>query len=152
MCLFLWIQILEAHEFRHSEKSYHELQIILGDAAADLNDAAGEVVSTAREYPTRLATTCKRYTTSFTYLVGVGMDMAGQAKDTETRNQMVISLKNVSMVSSKLLTVAKTVNADPSAPNAKNLLTAAARAVTEAINGLVDVCTASAPGCNNCVL
>jgi len=59
---------------------------------------------------------------------------------------MVKSLKNVSTASSKLLTVAKTVNADPSAPNAKNLLTAAARAVTEAINGLVDMCTASAPG------
>ena len=46
--------------------------------------------------------------------------------------------------------VSKTINADPQAPNAKNQLTAAARAVTEAINGLVDVCTASAPGQEEC--
>lgn len=42
------------------------------------------------------------------------------------------------------------MGADPSAPNVKNQLTAAARAVTDAINGLVDVCTASAPGQKEC--
>lgn len=123
---------------------------MLGSAAADLNDAAGEVVATARESPTRLAWTSKTYSSSFSYLMGVGMEMAGQTKDADTRSQMIVSLKNVSLVSSKLLTVAKTANADPSAPNAKNNLTAAARAVTEAINGLVDVCTASAPGQKEC--
>ena len=40
---------------------------------------------------------------------------------------MVVSLKNVSMVSSKLLVTAKSVAADPSAPNARNQLAAAAR-------------------------
>jgi talin len=123
---------------------------MLGSAAADLNDAAGEVVGTARESPTRLAWASKTYSTSFCYMMNVGMEMAGQTKDTETRSQMIVSLKNITLVSGKLLTVAKTANADPSAPNAKNNLTAAARAVTEAINGLVDVCTASAPGQKEC--
>lgn len=40
---------------------------------------------------------------------------------------MVVSLKNVSMVSSKLLVTAKHVAADPAAPNAKNQLASAAR-------------------------
>lgn len=40
---------------------------------------------------------------------------------------MVVSLKNVSLVSSKLLSTAKTVASNPTAPNAKNQLTAAAR-------------------------
>lgn len=123
---------------------------MLGSAAADLNDAAGEVVATARESPTRLAWTSKTYSSSFVYLMGVGMEMAGQTKDTDQRSQMIVSLKNVSSVSSRLLGIAKTVNADPSAPNGKNQLTAAARAVTDAINGLVDVCTASAPGQKEC--
>lgn len=144
--------VLDAETIRQAttEKSYHELQTLLSGAAADLNDAAGIVVSTARESPSHLAGTAKRYTTSFVHLIGVGKDIAAQTKDSETHHQMVKSLKNVSTASSKLLTVAKTVNADPSAPNAKNLLTAAARAVTEAINGLVDMCTASAPGQKEC--
>lgn len=124
---------------------------MLGNAAADLNDAAGEVVATARESPpTRLAWSSKTYSTSFGYLMRVGVEMAGQTKDGDTRSQMITSLKTVSLVSSKLLTVAKTLGADPSAPNVKNQLTAAARAVTDAINGLVDVCTASAPGQKEC--
>lgn len=48
-------------------------------------------------------------------------------QDKEVQGQMVVSLKNVSMVSSKLLVTAKSVAADPSAPNAKNQLAAAAR-------------------------
>lgn len=48
-------------------------------------------------------------------------------QDTEVRGQMVVSLKNVSMTSSKLLVTAKSVAADPSAPNSKNQLQAAAR-------------------------
>lgn len=75
--------------------------------------------------------------------------MAGQTQ-AETRSQMVVSLKNVSITSSKLLTTAKAVAADPNAPNAKNQLSAAARAVTDSINYLVDVCTSTAPGQNEC--
>lgn len=78
------------------------------------------------------------------------MEMAGQTKDTEARGQMVISLKNVSVVSSKLLTTAKSVSADPTLPNGKNQLAAAARAVTDSINHLVDVCTSAAPGQTEC--
>lgn len=78
------------------------------------------------------------------------MEMAGQTKDTEARGQMVISLKNVSVVSSKLLTTAKTVSADPSLPNGRNQLAAAARGVTDSINHLVNVCTSAAPGQNEC--
>ncbi|KZS21620.1 Talin-2 [Daphnia magna] len=143
-------EMLNGERYPRSDKSYHELQTMLGSAAADLNDAAGEVVGTARESPTRLAWASKTYSTSFCYVMNVGMEMAGQTKDTETRSQMIVSLKNITLVSGKLLTVAKTANADPSAPNAKSNLTAAARAVTEAINGLVDVCTASAPGQKEC--
>lgn len=77
------------------------------------------------------------------------MEMAGQTT-TEIRNQMIVSLRNVSMTSTKLLSTAKSVAADPNAPNAKNQLSAAARAVTDSINYLVDVCTSGAPGQNEC--
>jgi len=71
---------LDAETIRQAttEKSYHELQTLLSGAAADLNDAAGIVVSTARESPSHLAGTAKRYTTSFVHLIGVGKDIAAQ--------------------------------------------------------------------------
>lgn len=63
---------------------------------------------------------------------------------------MVHSLKTVSMTSSTLLTTAKALSADPNLPNGKNQLAAAARAVTDSINHLVNVCTSAAPGQNEC--
>ena len=77
--------------------------------------------------PTQLASSSQHFGSAFGDLLGVSMEMAGQTKDQEVQGQMVVSLKNVSMVSSKLLVTAKSVAADPSAPNAKNQLAAAAR-------------------------
>ncbi|XP_053387301.1 talin-1-like [Mercenaria mercenaria] len=90
---------------------------------------------------------------SFTDVQGDMTDLplfSGLAKDGDTQNQIVGGLKSVSMVSSKLLLAAKSVSIDPNAPNAKNLLAQAARAVTESINQLINICTVSAPGQKEC--
>lgn len=142
-------QILDQGEFPHSSKSYGQLQQELNSAAANLNDASADVVSSVRS-PTQLASSSRTFGTAFGDLLGVSMEMAGQTKDKEVQGQMVVSLKNVSMVSSKLLVTAKSVAADPSAPNARNQLAAAARAVTDSINYLIDVCTSAAPGQKEC--
>ncbi|XP_048267474.1 talin-1 isoform X3 [Bombus terrestris] len=141
-------QVLSMNEFPQTNKSYGQLQSDLNNAAANLNDASSNVVSSVRS-PVQLANSSKQFTNAFGDLLGVGMEMAGQTA-IETRSQMVVSLKNVSMTSSKLLGTAKSVAADPGAPNAKNQLSAAARAVTDSINYLVDVCTSAAPGQNEC--
>lgn len=157
-----------------------QLQQELNNAAANLNDASSEVVTSVRS-STKLAQSSKQFGHAFSDLMGVSMEMAGQTRvsilgrdlgetselrknfrvgtlnfilyffqDTEVRSQMVVSLKNVTMVSSKLLVTAKSVASNPTAPNAKNQLAAAARAVTESINYLVDVCTSAAPGQKEC--
>ncbi|EZA56621.1 talin-1 isoform X2 [Ooceraea biroi] len=141
-------QVLNMNEFPQTSKSYGQLQSDLNNAAANLNDASSNVVSSVRS-PVQLANSSKHFTNAFGDLLGVGMEMAGQTT-IETRSQVVVSLKNVSMTSSKLLATAKSVAADPTAPNAKNQLSAAARAVTDSINYLVDVCTSAAPGQNEC--
>ncbi|XP_050033509.1 talin-2 isoform X1 [Dermacentor andersoni] len=143
-------QALNAREFPTSSRSYGELQANLNEAAAGLNEATGHVVQSSRGNPAQLASSVRHFGTAFGSLLGCGMEMAGQTQDQEVRSQMVVSLKNVSMVSSKLLVAAKSVAADPSAPNAKNQLAAAARNVTESINHLVDVCTSAAPGQKEC--
>ncbi|XP_018045187.1 PREDICTED: talin-1 isoform X3 [Atta colombica] len=141
-------QVLNLNEFPQTSKSYGQLQSDLNNAAANLNDASSNVVSSIRS-PVQLANSSKQFINAFGDLLGVGMEMASQTT-VETRSQVVVSLKNVSMTSSKLLMTAKSIAADPTAPNAKNQLSAAARAVTDSINYLVDVCTSAAPGQNEC--
>ncbi|KAL0113705.1 hypothetical protein PUN28_012676 [Cardiocondyla obscurior] len=141
-------QVLNMNEFPQTSKSYGQLQSDLNNAAVNLNDASSNVVSSVRS-PVQLASSSIQFTNAFGDLLSVGMEMASQTT-IETRTQVVVSLKNVSMTSSKLLMTAKSIAADPSAPNAKNQLSAAARAVTDSINYLVDVCTSAAPGQNEC--
>ncbi|KAL1132788.1 hypothetical protein AAG570_010740 [Ranatra chinensis] len=135
--------------FPISDKPFSQLQKELDTRAENLNVASSEVVTSAQS-PVKLAASAQKFNSAVSDLMDVGMEMAGQTKDTETRSQMVVSLKNVTVVSSRLLTTAKSVSADPAAPNAHSRLTAAARAVTESINTLVDVCTLAAPGQKDC--
>lgn len=144
-----WSTTIESGPFPYTNKSFGELQQELNTAAASLNEASSEVVVSVRS-PEELASSSKEFSAAFHELLGVSMEMAGQTQDTTVRGQMVHSLKNVSTVSSTLLTTAKSVSADPNLPNGKNQLAAAARAVTDSINHLLDVYTSAAPGQNEC--
>lgn len=135
--------------FPGTSKSYGQLQQELNSAAAVLNDASTDVVQSIHS-ANELAASSRNFGAAFGDVVNVGMEMAGQTKETETRTQIIFSLRSVSTTSSTLLVTAKSVSADPSAPNSKNQLTAAARAVTDSINHLVDVCTSAAPGQKEC--
>ncbi|GFY18724.1 talin-2 [Trichonephila clavipes] len=143
-------QILNSRDFPQTNKSYGELQSNLSNAAANLNVAASDVVASSKGSPSQLATSSKKFGKAFNELMDSGVEMIGGTKDAEIRGSMVVSLKNVSMVSSKLLVAAKSVAADPGAPNAKNQLAAAARSVTESINNLINVCTSATPGQKEC--
>lgn len=141
---------LDAGRFPQSSRPYGELQSELSSAAAELNSVTSEVVTSARMSTQHLATSSKKFSGAFGNLMGVGMEMAGTTQDRGVQGQIVISLKSVSMSSSKLLVSAKTVSADPNAPNAKNQLATAARAVTDSINNLINICTSAAPGQKEC--
>jgi talin len=99
----------------------------MNTVAVDLNQAASDIVTTSRGTPQQLAQSSNRYGQSYQEFVDTGLTLAGVTKDTDTQGQIVGGLKSVSMVSSKLLLAAKSVSADPNAPNAKNLLAQAAR-------------------------
>ncbi|KAL3286614.1 hypothetical protein HHI36_001113 [Cryptolaemus montrouzieri] len=140
---------INTNKFPSTSKSYGELQQELNTAAANLNEASSIVVVSVRS-PTQLASSSKDFSAAFCDLLNVSLEMAGQTTDLEIRGQMVHSLKSVSTSSSTLLTTAKSLSADPNLPNGKNQLAAAARAVTDSINYLVNVCTSAAPGQNEC--
>ncbi|XP_044265750.1 talin-2 isoform X5 [Tribolium madens] len=144
-----WTATIDSGRFPHTDKSYGELQQELNTAAANLNEASSVVVSSVKS-PIQLSSSSKDFSAAFHDLLEVSMEMAGQTQDTDIRGQMVHSLKNVSTTSSTLLTTAKCLSADPYLPNGKNQLAAAARAVTDSINHLVNVCTSAAPGQTEC--
>ncbi|XP_051012689.1 talin-2 [Acomys russatus] len=133
-----------------STKPFQEAQSELNQAAADLNQSAGEVVHATRGQSGELAAASGKFSDDFDEFLDAGIEMAGQAQTKEDQMQVIGNLKNISMASSKLLLAAKSLSVDPGAPNAKNLLAAAARAVTGSINQLITLCTLQAPGQKEC--
>lgn len=142
-------EVLTMGEYPPSNKTYSQLQSELKAAAENLNSSGGQIVQ-SHASPARLASTSKDFNEAYKDLLTISLEMAGQTADDSARNNVVVSIRGVSNSSVGLLSTAKSVAADPSQPNAKNQLTAAARAVTESINYLVDVCTSAAPGQKEC--
>ncbi|XP_040198990.1 talin-2 isoform X2 [Rana temporaria] len=133
-----------------STKSFQEAQSELNQAAEDLNQAAGEVVHASRGQSGELATASGKFSDDFDEFLDAGLEMAGQTQNKDDQIQVIGNLKTISMASSKLLLAAKSLSVDSGAPSAKNLLAAAARAVTESINQLITICTQQAPGQKEC--
>ncbi|XP_042262190.1 talin-2a isoform X2 [Thunnus maccoyii] len=133
-----------------ASKSFQEAQSGLNQTAADLNQSAGEVVHASRGSSSQLAVASGKFSHDFDEFLDAGIEMAGHTQKKDDQVQVIGNLKNISMASSKLLLAAKSLSVDPAAANAKNLLAAAARAVTDSINQLITLCTQQAPGQKEC--
>uniref|UniRef100_A0A8C9Z126 Talin 2a n=1 Tax=Sander lucioperca TaxID=283035 RepID=A0A8C9Z126_SANLU len=133
-----------------ASKSFQEAQSELNQTAADLNQSAGEVVHASRGSSSQLALASGKFSEDFDEFLDAGIEMAGHTQKKDDQVQVIGNLKNISMASSKLLLAAKSLSVDPAAANAKNLLAAAARSVTDSINQLITLCTQQAPGQNEC--
>uniref|UniRef100_A0A9J8CSM1 Talin 2a n=1 Tax=Cyprinus carpio carpio TaxID=630221 RepID=A0A9J8CSM1_CYPCA len=131
-------------------KSFQEAQSDLNQTAADLNQSAGDVVHASRGTTSQLADASGKFSDDFDEFLDAGIEMAGHTQSKDDQMQVVGNLKNISMASSKLLLAAKSLSVDPAAGNAKNLLAAAARTVTDSINQLITLCTQNAPGQREC--
>uniref|UniRef100_A0A8C3P5U5 Talin 1 n=1 Tax=Cyanoderma ruficeps TaxID=181631 RepID=A0A8C3P5U5_9PASS len=141
---------LLSDSFPPSTKSFQEVQSQLNQAAAGLNQSANELVQASRGTPQDLAKSSGKFGHDFNEFLQAGVEMASQSPNKEDQAQVVSNLKSISMSSSKLLLAAKALSADPAAPNLKNQLAAAARAVTDSINQLITMCTQQAPGQKEC--
>ncbi|CAG4965789.1 unnamed protein product [Colias eurytheme] len=142
------LHILDIGDLPRSDRTYGELQTELNSAAVGLSNASSDVAAAAEVGG--LSNAGRQFGDAFNRLMGVSLELAGQTEEKETRGEMIRSMKSVTVNSSKLLGTAKSVSQDLTRPNAKNQLAAAARAVTESINHLVDVCTEAAPGQKEC--
>uniref|UniRef100_A0A665TW41 Talin-2-like n=1 Tax=Echeneis naucrates TaxID=173247 RepID=A0A665TW41_ECHNA len=134
-----------------ASKSFQEAQSELNQTAADLNQSAGEVVHASRGSSSQLAVASGKFSQDFDEFLDVCLVASSSSSFSPHLDVQVIgNLKNISMASSKLLLAAKSLSVDPAAANAKNLLAAAARAVTDSINQLITLCTQQAPGQKEC--
>ncbi|XP_052693611.1 talin-2-like [Crassostrea angulata] len=118
-------QKLASTKYPSTDRTFQEIQIEINNDAVNLNQAASDIVTASRGTPKQLAESSREYSSSYSEFIKSGLTMAGLSKDGDTQNQIGGGLKNVSMVSSKLLLAAKSVSADPNAPNTKNLLSQA---------------------------
>ncbi|KAM6976274.1 talin-1 [Tautogolabrus adspersus] len=141
---------LLSDSFPPSGRSFQEVQAQLNEVAAGLNQSANEVVQSSRGTTQDLARATSKFGNDFSNFLEAGKDMAGTSQSKEDQTQVVSNLKTISMSSSKLLLAAKALSTDPSSPNLKNQLAAAARAVTDSINQLITMCTQQAPGQKEC--
>ncbi|KAH8322033.1 hypothetical protein KR059_000878 [Drosophila kikkawai] len=142
-------EILSMSEFPPSARPYATLQSELKQVAEQLSSSGGQIVVSYHS-PALLAETTQNFAANYRDLLSVSMEMAGQTQEEEVRSQIIECLRHVSTQSCSLLSTAKSIAADPGQPNAKNLLHAAARGVTESINQLVDASIQSAPGQKEC--
>uniref|UniRef100_A0A672MXK3 Talin-2 n=1 Tax=Sinocyclocheilus grahami TaxID=75366 RepID=A0A672MXK3_SINGR len=131
-------------------KTFQEAQSDLNQTAADLNQSAGDVVHASRGTTCQLSDASGKFSEDFDEFLDAGIEMAGHTQSKDDQIHVIGNLKNISMASSKLLLAAKSLSVDPAAGNAKNLLAAAARTVTDSINQLITLCTQNAPGQREC--
>ena len=108
------------------------------------------MVFSARGTPDQQAVTTGNFSTQFQELLKAGLTLAGASKKKEGREEMLGYLRTTSINSSKLLVAAKALHVDPNGPNVQNQLAAAARAVTDSINALLNLCSTSGPGQKEC--
>ncbi|KAI8493573.1 Talin-1 [Branchiostoma belcheri] len=137
-------------QLQKGDVSFQEVQTMLSTAAQELNMASSELVVASKGTHEQLAQASGKFSKDFSMLLEAGMQMAAQTSDEEQQSLMVSNLKSISMSSSKLLLAAKSLSADPNAPNAKNQLASAARSVTDSINQLINICMQTAPGQKEC--
>ncbi|XP_066931569.1 talin-2-like isoform X1 [Clytia hemisphaerica] len=137
-------------QFPYTEEPFSAVQERLNETSLALNTAANDVVHAAKGTSGQLAKASENLSHTYGDVQYSGLALAGKYNDRAAQDQLVDNLRNTSNASSKLLLASKALAADPGAPNAKNLLAAAAKGVTDAINQLLDQVLTSAPGQKEC--
>jgi len=108
----------------------------LGERAAELNRAAADIVTAASSASTQhqIAPASKRFSQAYEDFVETGLEAASAAAasgDSAIQSEVVSGLRGVSTVASRLLVATKAILVDPSASDARNQLTTAARCISK---------------------
>ena len=99
--------------------------------------AATAAVSAAKGSSNQLRDAAEDLRQKFAVIVASGLSVISQANDPAVRADVISNSGNVLTAVSRLLQACKALNADPNAPNLRNLLPVAIKAVNEAYNQLL---------------
>lgn len=105
---------------------FSQLQTELQQLASEVGNSAIDIVG-ATGNPAKLGNESKHFGTKTTELINTGSQLASLHEDIEVREEIIITLKNVSITTSNLLVQAKASSANPDAPGMRNQLSSAAR-------------------------
>lgn len=103
-----------------------QLHTELTQLASEVADSSTEIARSANN-PTKIGNESKEFGTKVGRLINTGCQLASLHEEVQVREEIIITLKNVSTTSTNLLTQAKAASANPDAPGLKNQLSAAAR-------------------------
>ena len=141
---------LHASSSSPPSKSYGELQNDLNQAASKLNNSSYELALSTSQDSYKLGLATKNFLEAYTTLLQIGKEINNASVEDEEMEKILHSLDDITSASSELLVMAKTVTSDPNVQNPWNKMQAAARLVSDSINGLVDVCISAAPSQKQC--
>ncbi|CAG7831157.1 unnamed protein product, partial [Allacma fusca] len=139
----------EKQDKPQSGKTYGQLQAELQQLASDVADSATEIVNVSSNL-TKLGAEAKYFSSKTGRIIDASSNLARLHEDVQVREDIFIGLRNVSIVSTNLLVVAKSASTNPDTPGTRSQLTAAARAVSDCLNQLIDACSSAAPGQKEC--
>jgi talin len=105
---------------------YRQLQNELQQLASEVGESSLQVVSSTSN-PAKLANESKHFGNKTVELINTGTQLAALHEDIEVREEIVITLKNISIATSNLLIQTKAASSNPDAPGMRNQLTSAAR-------------------------
>ena len=107
-------------------------------------------MNAAKGTPAQLKEAADDLRQKFSTIVTAGLQVVAQANDPAVRADVISNTTAVFTSVSRLLQACKALNTDPTAPNLRNLLPVATKAVNEALQKLVSVGSAAAPGQKEC--
>jgi hypothetical protein len=102
------------------------LQTDIQELATQVADSAFQITNVAPN-PTKLGHEAKNFSSKTVHLITAGHQLASLHEDVQVQEEIIVTLRQVSVVTSNFLLVAKAVSTNPEAPGVRNQLNTAAR-------------------------
>ncbi|KAI8906214.1 hypothetical protein DFJ77DRAFT_477968 [Powellomyces hirtus] len=137
-----------------SGANFQTTQNKLQAAASGMTVAANGLVLASRGTPDDLNTTASSFASAFTKLGDAATAYAGVMSDDAGRAKLATMLQEAGTRSHQMLDLTKLCAIDASNAQLRGQLMNATKGVSDSINSLLEVCSASAPGhaeCNNAI-
>ncbi|RKO94095.1 talin 1 [Blyttiomyces helicus] len=131
-------------------ESFQSAQSKLQAAATSLTVAGNKLVRASKGSAADLAEAASKFLQSFAKLADTGSIFAVATQDRSVAGRLQEIMAEVGSAGEKILVSTKSAASDPSHAGLKAALLASAKGLSESVNKLLEICSASAPGHTDC--